>query len=279
MEKESLIAALREAEAAKFASVPAEDAVEHVFSAWFRKRMRRLIRLQRFPLWRLFRTPRGRAALMFFVLIAAFGVRPDQNPLFRYAFPSVQLQTASVPASTPVQAVKPASAQGVPASLPQKPGAAARADAPVAGEPAPAEAALPAEPAAEAVSFAPAPAAPVYVPPAPVTEPEPSPPAAPIEEETHWVAYQPLPGAEPASEPGTDGAYQPLPSGEPETEIETVMGSIVTPVPIHDVTMAPYSGEYGSNLTSQTSLVGEPRWDPTPALPSFNWDPVVGPVE
>ena len=59
MEKESLIAALREAEAAKFASVPEEDAVEHVFSAWFRKRMRRLIRLQRFPLWRLFRTPSG----------------------------------------------------------------------------------------------------------------------------------------------------------------------------------------------------------------------------
>ena len=93
MDKESLIAALREAESAKFAGIPEEDAVEHVFSDQFGKRMDRLIRVQRMSVWQAINSPPRRAAMMFLILILTFGVRPDQNPLFRYAQPVCPIST------------------------------------------------------------------------------------------------------------------------------------------------------------------------------------------
>lgn len=118
---ESLIAALRKAEAAKFAAVPPEEAVEHRFSDRFQKRMDRLIRFQRLSVWQLVRTPQRRAALLLLFLLLTFGVRPDQNPLFRYTqlslpmhtvvLPPVQTGTRPLPSEqAPPRAVKPAPA-------------------------------------------------------------------------------------------------------------------------------------------------------------------------
>lgn len=97
MENESLIAALRKAEAGKYAAVPSEEAVEYEFSDRFRKRMDRLVRAQRQPCWHMVRTPARRSLFLLLVLLTTFGVRPDRNPLFRFEQTLPQMNVA-VPA-------------------------------------------------------------------------------------------------------------------------------------------------------------------------------------
>ncbi len=93
MDEKSLIAALRKAEAEKYAEVPSEDEIEHAFSDTFRHKMNRLIRLQRQSVWNMINTPLRRSLLLLLILLLTFGVPPEKNPLFRIIQPIPQLST------------------------------------------------------------------------------------------------------------------------------------------------------------------------------------------
>ena len=110
MEENSLIAALRKAEAEKYAAVPAEDEIEHAFSDRFRQRMDRLIRLQRQSVWSMVKTPARRSLLLLLILLMVFGVPPEKNPLFRLAQPIPELSTVA-PMEPPVS-LRPEAAAG-----------------------------------------------------------------------------------------------------------------------------------------------------------------------
>ena len=110
MEENSLIAALRRAEAEKYAAVPAEDEIEHTFSDRFRQRMDRLIRLQRQSVWSMVKTPARRSLLLLLILLMVFGVPPEKNPLFRLAQPIPELSTVA-PMEPPVS-LRPDAAAG-----------------------------------------------------------------------------------------------------------------------------------------------------------------------
>ena len=95
--EDSLIAALRKAESEKFNDIAPEEEIGHAFSEGFENRMRRLIRLQRQPLWKMGKNPIQRSILLVLVLLLTFGVPPEKNPLFRMAQPIPQLSTAVPP--------------------------------------------------------------------------------------------------------------------------------------------------------------------------------------
>ncbi len=95
MDENSLIAALRKAEAEKYAAVPPEDEIEHAFSDGFRQKMDRLIRMQRQSVWNLVKTPARRSLLLLLILLLTFGVPPEKNPLFRIIQPIPQLSTVA----------------------------------------------------------------------------------------------------------------------------------------------------------------------------------------
>lgn len=97
MRKESLIAALRKAESEKFNDIAPEEEIGHAFSERFERRMHRLIRLQRQPLWKMGKNPIQRSILLVLILLLTFGVPPEKNPLFRMAQPIPQLSTAVPP--------------------------------------------------------------------------------------------------------------------------------------------------------------------------------------
>ena len=110
MEENSLIAALRKAEAEKFAAVPQEEQIEHAFSDRFRQRMDRLIRLQGKTAWQAVKDPVRRSFLLLLILLLTFGVPPEKNPLFRIVQPIPELSTAapaepepSLPAEPPAE--------------------------------------------------------------------------------------------------------------------------------------------------------------------------------
>ena len=230
---ESLIAALRKAEAAKFSAVPAEEAVEHTFSAGFQKKMGRLIRVQRTSFWQLVNTPQRRAVFLFAVLILTFGVRPDQNPLFRYARPSLPLRTSVLPPAqtqpapakeTAVEAAAVVTAESTaPAAENQTPETTQQQTAPPAAEtPAPAVSApqespvqTPATAAPPAQTQAPA------VSSAETEDPAEEAPSAESPDDTsaqaHLAAYVPLPAHE--------AAYAPLPAQENEAPNAGASGS------------------------------------------------------
>ena len=95
--EDSLIAALRKAESEKFNDIAPEEEIGHAFSEGFENRMRRLIRLQRQPLWKMGKNPIQRSILLVLVLLLTFGVPPEKNPLFRMAQPIPQLSTVVPP--------------------------------------------------------------------------------------------------------------------------------------------------------------------------------------
>ena len=101
MEIEKLVAALREAENAGLTGVPPEEAVDHTFSQAFENRMTRLVRTQRQPAWHMVNTPGKRALMLAMLLLVTFGVRPEQNPLYRLAQPIPTPAAYSAPAATP----------------------------------------------------------------------------------------------------------------------------------------------------------------------------------
>ncbi len=94
MENDSLISALRKAESEKFAAIPEEAEIEHAFSDGFQQKMDRLIRIQRNPVWDMVKTPVRRSMLFLMILLAAFGVPAEKNPLFRLAQPIPQLSAS-----------------------------------------------------------------------------------------------------------------------------------------------------------------------------------------
>ena len=149
MDKNPLIEALRKAENEKFGSIPPENSLDHEFSSGFRKKMKRLMFVQRFFGGVLAQSPARRAVVMLVVLLLTFGVRPDRNPLFRFAQSVPSVRTAgSAPASEP-QTADPDPVDRLSAENSHSAASAGRA---VGARAVPPQ--LPAEPASEAPSAA-----------------------------------------------------------------------------------------------------------------------------
>lgn len=268
MENDSLIAALREAEASKFNAIPPEEAVDHVFSDKFRKRMRLLIRVQRTSFWQMVNTPSRRAVMMFLILLLTFGVRPDQNPLFRFAQPVYQLRTSAPPAPEPVP--PPTAEHKVKEKAPAAEKPSAPAETETATAPAPssqAQSAVSKKTSAAIVSQTTS--AQQRAPKkdkksdAPQTEaatvrqddraaepaaaPEAPTDAAPGEQEKPWVEYQPLPQPETAASNGT---------GE---QVKENAGGVFQPLPVEPYEPPAYSGAYPGGAP-QTSSWSDPSY-------------------
>lgn len=211
----SLIAALRKAEAARFAAVPAEETLDHTFSAGFQKKMGRLIRVQRTSFWQLVNTPQKRAAFLFMILLLTFGVRPDRNPLFRYVQPVPQLSIVVAPdvntQTRPIAEARPHTA-GTGAQAREEPAGQEELTykalpettaVPTVSADKPAPSAAPSAAPAQTEAPAASPAAPEYT--APTTVP-------PVKEEAPGGAD------EAAARPEYRPEYVPLPDPDPPTE-------------------------------------------------------------
>lgn len=80
--RDALKQALRDSVSQEFASIPAEDEIDHTFSPGFEKRMNRMIRQQQHTAWRRAGRPAKRLLLVAAILLVFFGTASGPSPMY-----------------------------------------------------------------------------------------------------------------------------------------------------------------------------------------------------
>ncbi len=261
--EESLIAALRKAESEKFNDIAPEEEIGHAFSEGFENRMRRLIRLQRQPLWKMGKNPIQRSILLALILLLTFGVPPEKNPLFRMAQPIPQLSTAVPPPAVtyvPTESDEPIAQAQNDADQTESPSAPRHPNAHVRVSPERAEAYLPVDLSAPAPSET----ADTMVEPEPVSE------AAPVYEAAPSYSY--TNSNTQKSAPASDTATADIPSeANTEESFEQVAERAIQQFIERESEKNLYTSEEMAKAREQSGQYsnGSHTWNPFPDMDSI----------